>query len=342
MTQPLTIVGNEGSPYSRKMRAVLRYRRIAHRWVVSQGPEYCKTPPVPVQVIPVLVWHDEHGAMREAMVDSTPQILRLEREHASRSLLPADPALALLSALFEDYGDEWCTKLMFHYRWTDEAGIAWARRHLMLQIDPGIAPAQLEQFSAWFGDRQIGRRGVVGSTEETRPTIENGYRRLLAALDALLMQRRFLFGDRPAAADFGLYGQLTQLCGFDPTSARIAREQAPRVVAWVERLEDLSGWEVSHAQWLARDAALPALKTLLAEIGTTYAPFLLANAAAKVAGNEQVECMIDGRPWRQKTFAYQAKCLQWLREQHAVLEVRDRDWIAAALADSGCAALFPA
>lgn len=217
MTQPLTIVGNEGSPYSRKMRAVLRYRRIPHRWVVSQGPEYRKTPPVPVQVIPVLVWHNEDGGMREAMVDSTPQILRLEREYTGRSLLPPDPALALLAALIEDYGDEWCTKFMFHYRWADQAGIAWARRHLMLQIDPGIGAAQLEQFASWFSERQIGRRAVVGSSEETRATLEGGYLSLLQKLDALIAQRRFLFGDRPSAADFGLYGQLSQLCGFDPS-----------------------------------------------------------------------------------------------------------------------------
>jgi glutathione S-transferase len=340
MTQPLTIIGNEGSPYSRKLRAVLRYRRIPHVWLVSNGPEYVAPPPVPVQVIPVLVWHDDSGAMREAAVDSTPLIARLEREHAARSLLPPDPALAFLSALVEDYGDEWCTKFMFHYRWADPAGIAWARKQLMRQIDPSVPAAQLDQFAQWFGDRQIGRRAVVGSSEETAPILENGYRCLLGVLETLLTQRRFLFGDRPAAGDFGLYGQLTQLCAFDPGSARLAERDAPRVVAWTVRMEELSGWRVDAAQWLHRDAALDALKPLLAEIGGTYVPFLLANVAARAAGEEWVECAVQGGRWKQKTFAYQVKCLNALRAQAAALAPADRDWLATALAGSGCEALL--
>lgn len=340
MTQPLTIIGNEGSPYSRKMRAVLRYRRIPHVWVVSNGPEYIAPPPVPVAVIPVLVWHDEAGAMREAAVDSTPLIARLEREYTGRSLLPPDPVLAFLSALVEDYGDEWCTKFMFHYRWTDPAGIDWARRQLMRQIDPAVPAAQLEQFAQWFGDRQIGRRAVVGSSDEAAPILEDGYRRLLGVLEALLAQRRFLFGDRPAAGDFGLYGQLTQLCGFDPGSARLAEREAPRVVAWTARCEELSGWRVDDSQWLDRDAALTALKPLLAEIGGSYVPFLLANAAAREAGNESVECTVQGGRWKQKVFAYQVKCLNALRAQALALAPDDRAWLTRALAGSGCEALL--
>jgi glutathione S-transferase len=340
MTQPLTLIGNEGSPYSRKLRAVLRYRRIAHVWTVSNGPEYVVPPPVPVAVIPVLVWHNADGAMREAAVDSTPLIARLEAEFESRSLLPPDPALAFLSALVEDYGDEWCTKFMFHYRWTDAAGIEWARRHLMRQIDPSVPAAQLEQFAQWFGERQIGRRAVVGSSDETAPILEDGYRRLLVLLDALLAQRRFLFGDRPGAGDFGLHGQLTQLCGFDPGSARLAEREAPRVVAWTARMEDLSGWRVDPAQWLDRDAALDALKPLLAEIGATYVPFLLANAAAREAADEWVECELRGGRWRQKVFGYQVKCLTALRAQAAALTPTDREWLATALAGSGCEVLL--
>ena len=34
------------------------------------------------------------------------------------------------------------------------------------------------------------------------------------------------------------------------------------MVAWVERMEDLSGWRCDDAQWLPRDAALPALLRL--------------------------------------------------------------------------------
>lgn len=339
--QPLTIVGNEGSPYSRKMRALLRYRQIPHRWMVRLGPEYRTPPKTPVDVIPVLVWHDASGAATEAMVDSTPQIRRLEREYAGRSVLHPDPALQFIDALIEDYADEWCTKFMFHYRWADAAGIAWAREHLAREINPGVPAAQMQFFAESFADRQIGRRWVVGSSDDTAPIIEAGYRRVLGLLEALIAARLFCFGDRPSAADFGLYGQFVQLCHWDPTSRQIAQQIAPRVVAWTTRLEDLSGWRVDDAQWRSRKAVLPALLPLLREIGATHVPFLLANAAAKAAGAEQMECTIQGTRWAQKMFPYQVKCLNWLREHFAALSAADQAWVREALAPTGCGALLP-
>ena len=79
---PLELVGAHGSPYSRKMRAVLRYRRIPFRWILRGSAQDVGIPRVPVALIPVLVFPGAGGAGDEAMIDSTPQIRRLERPHS--------------------------------------------------------------------------------------------------------------------------------------------------------------------------------------------------------------------------------------------------------------------
>ena len=47
---PLKLVGAPGSPYSRKLRAVLRYRRISHRWILRNSKDDRDIPPVRVPV----------------------------------------------------------------------------------------------------------------------------------------------------------------------------------------------------------------------------------------------------------------------------------------------------
>ena len=66
------------------------------------------------------------------MIDSSPIIRRLEVEHAGRSVIPADPAMAFLDELIEDYADEWLTKAMFHYRWAYQDDIDKAAQILPL------------------------------------------------------------------------------------------------------------------------------------------------------------------------------------------------------------------
>jgi glutathione S-transferase len=336
MGAPLRIVGAPGSPYSRKLRAVLRYRRIPHAWVQMGSREARELPRPRVELLPQLVFP---GA-REALTDSSPLIRRLEAEYAGRSVIPDDPALAFLDALLEDYADEWLTKAMFHYRWAFAPDVAQAAALLPRWRRTDEPEEAAVAAGKMFAERQIGRLGVVGSNPTTAPVIEDSYVRLLALLDARLRDARFVLGARPAACDFGLYGQLTQLAGFDPTPRAIALERAPRVVAWLDLVEDLAGLEPSDADWISRDAAAPALRALFVEVGRVYAPFLLANADALARRAETVECEIDGRPWVQKPFPYQGKCLQWLREGHAALAAGDRAVVDAVLAGSGCEALF--
>ena len=339
--RPLIIVGMPGSPYSRKLRAVLRYRRIPHAWVHQFSPEARGLPRPRVELLPQLLLPGPDGG-RAAHTDSTPLIRRLEAMQAGRSVIPSDPAIAFLDALLEDYADEWLTKAMFHYRWAFAADAAQAAAILPRWARTDGPEDEAVRMGRMFSERQIGRLGVVGSNAVTAPVIEASYRRLLALLDARLTASRCVLGGRPGCADFGLYGQLTQLAGFDPTSRAIALETAPRVVAWVDLVEDLSGLEPRDDDWLGRDAVPDSVRALLAEVGRVYVPFLIANADALARGAEQVECTIDGRPWVQRPFPYQGKCLGWLRESRAALSEEDRRWVDATLAGTGCEALFAA
>jgi glutathione S-transferase len=322
------------------MRAVLRYRRIPFHWIRRGAAEDVGIPEVPVALIPVLVFPGEAGAPDEAMIDSTFQIQRLETLYRDRAVVPPDPALAYLDALIEDYADEWLTKAMFHYRWSYAPDIEKAARVLPLERQIGLRGERFEQAARGFADRQISRLGVVGSNETTKPVIEESYLRLLQLLDAHLPQAPFLMGGRPGAGDFGLQGQLSQLALFDPTSVALTEREAPRVIAWLNQLEDLAWLEPSDDDWLPRSAAADLLRPFVSEIGRVYAPFLLANAAALESGAAQVECEIAGRKWTQAPFRYQAKCLQWLREGRSALDPADRAFVDDVVSGTGCEALF--
>ncbi len=337
--EPIKIVGVTGSPYSRKMRSILRYRRIPHVWIQRGSPEDRDLPPVAVDLMPVLVFPRGVGGAPESMIDSTFQLRRLEAEYPDRSLLPPDPALAFLDLLLEDFADEWLTKAMFHYRWAFAPDIAKAAAILPRWFATEAAEERQRKMGEAFAARQIARRGIIGSTPESAPMLEGSYRRQLALLALALEGQRFLFGARPSTADFAFFGQLTQLAQFDPTPAAVALQETPRVVAWVDVVEDLSGAEPSEADWVDRESGARRLAGLLGEVGRTYLPFLLANAAAATTGAATLICEIDGHRYEQSPFPYQVKCLRWLREARAALKPADRAWVDGVLADTGCAAL---
>jgi len=333
----LVLVGGYSSPYSRKMRAVLRYRRIPHRWVLKGSPEAAGLPkPVP-SLIPVIVFPDEPDV---AHIDSTPLIRRLDRDHAGRSVIPPDPTVAWLDALIEDYADEWLTKAMFHYRWAFPSSAAKADKVTVLEHYPEVRGADLAELAEAFSRRQMARLEVVGSNQSTAPVIEASYRRLLELLDELLARTPFVMGRRPGASDLGLFGQLSQLVLFDPSSVEVAVEVAPRIIAWVHRVEDLSWLEVGENDWIDRDRAADDLRPLLAEIGRVYVPFLCANEVAVSRDLARTECEIDGTLWTQRPFRYQVKCLRRLRHAFNSLGVDDRSLVERTLADTGCERLF--
>ena len=334
----ITLAGAPGSPYTRKLVAVLRYRRLPYRWITRAQVATAGLPAARVPLMPT-VWRPGPEGV-EAVTDSTPLIRGLETTQSRRSVVPSDPAMALIDALLEDYADEWLTKALFHYRWARQPDIDQGEAMLPLWFNPHRPDDQVAADGKAFAQRQIDRLWVVGSSPATGPVIEASYQRFLRLLDAHLTGHRFLAGARPGVADFAVFGQLTQLATFDPTPMALTLKLAPRVYAWVTVVEDLTGVEPAPGDWFTRDTCPETLLALLAEAGRTYAPVMLANARAAAAGEETFSLTVDGAEWSQRTFPYQVKCVRWLREAYSALAPDDRAAADAALEGTGCEALF--
>ncbi len=339
MTVPIDLMGAPGSPYTRKMLALMRYRHIPYKvyWSTGQVPEGFPKPKV--GLLPTYFLPGKDGEL-EAVTDSTPLIRRFEKDFEWRSVIPDNPALAFLNDLIEDYGDEWLTKAMFHYRWAHEADWKNAGPLLIYWGSSVIQDEMATAMSEHFSKRQIERLYVVGSNELTAPIIESAYARFVGILDKLLSSKGFVLGARPSSADFAILGQMTQLAIIEPTSSKITRDISARVRAWVDRTDDLSGLSPNEDDWIDVAIVKEALSDLLGEIGRTYTPVMLANGKAVMAGEKTFDTKVDDAPWTQPTFKYQAKSLGWVREAYFDLKPDAREQVDDILAGTGCEALF--
>ena len=233
MTAPYRIFGNEMSPYSVKVRSYFRYKQIPHEWIVrnpsveDEFNRYAKLPLIPLVVTP-------EG---KGLQDSTPIIEQLEPLHPEPSIHPPDPASAFVSALIEEYADEWGNKPMFHYRWFYEADAESAADRIARAMNPSLDAAGLANVKPAVKGRMVPRLKLVGSSAETKDAIEASFRRQVAIVDRHLASRPYLFGGRPALGDFGLFAQLYE-CSIDPTPGAIIRDGAPNARAWIERMLD--------------------------------------------------------------------------------------------------------
>lgn len=321
------INGALGSPYSMKMRALMRYRRITHIWNHGAAAQASQSK-VRAPVIPVIEYPD--GSFHN---DSTPVLYDLEKRHAERSVVPLDPAQAFIAHLLEDFADEWLTKAMFGYRWLEDVDQIQMSRWLAYDSFKGGGLEQIDAYSKQFRERQVGRMALVGCTRENFPLIEASTRAVLDALEEHVVHEHYLFGSQPSLAELGIYGQLSQL-GVDPTAQTMMRADYPYSFRWLAHIDDMSGID---GEWDAPDAPFkPIIGKLLEQVGAIYVPFLLANMAALEAGADTFSFEAMGKPYSQGTFKYQAKCLADLRSRYAALDSTARVKIDPILEEYGC------
>ena len=373
MSDSIKVFGNVGSPYTQKILALLRYRNIPYTvsWgdVVQNLSLLGIDPPKPV-LLPTMVFSNGDNIIsgdnkKNPKTDTTPIIRELEDIYDDKSVIPLSPVLSFLNYLLEDFADEWTTKYMFHYRWHFDEDAENAKKMLVLQHKINIDDESMKQFSDIIANRQINRLWVVGSNSDTADLIDQSYKRYLSLMEKHLKYLPFMFGQRPSSSDFALYGQLTQLVGFDPTPRNIAYKISPRTVSWVNIMSDLSGlhdtggigeffgvqnkeadnnklnyFENNDNGWIDNDEIPDSLIELFNEVGKVYIPCLIANAKAFENGDDIWETSIDGSIWKQKTFPYQVKCLKWIKDEFNKLSTDNKKLTLRLLAGSGCESIL--
>ncbi len=319
------LIGAELSPYSVKVRSYLRYKQLPHQWI-NRGPasqdefqKYAKLP-----LIPLLITPEGQG-----LQDSTPIIEALEAEHPQPSIHPDDPVAAFVSALVEEYGDEWGNKPMFHYRWRRDVDAQSGAERIVSGSMPDLAGAAKDKAVAGVKERMVSRLSFVGSSDATAPLIEASLARVLAILERHLASRPYLFGGRPAFGDFGLFAQLYE-CSTDPTPGAIMRDTAPNTLAWIARMLDPRA-EGAFESWDSLKATLTPL--LRDEIAAMFLPWTRANAAAIAAGEATFSVQLPDGPFSQETQKYHARSLAALGKKYA--EAARNPAVPAALAEAG-------
>ncbi len=328
MADGYRILGAEMSPYSVKVRSYFRYKAIPHQWILRNADsqaEYEEHARMPI--IPLVVTPEGKGIQ-----DSTPIIDQLEKLYPEPSIHPDDPLTNVISALIEEFGDEWGNKWMFHYRWARDVDQISSAGRIARMRGPKASEQEHEAFARQVRGRMVDRVWFVGSNAVTAPQIEAGFLEMLGLLDNHLASRPYLFGGRPAFGDFGLWGQIYQMCK-DPTAGALIEGGAPRVLDWVHRML----WPKAEGAFEGWSTLEPTLMPILIrQVGRQFMPWTCANQKALAESQEEFSVALGDKIWTQKPQKYHARSLGMLRARYAA--VADKAALDPVLEAAGCLA----
>jgi glutathione S-transferase len=304
------------SYFSGKLEAYLRYKQIPFRrievgWRRLTGIALRHTGMLRVPLV--------RTPTGEWLADTTPMIDWFEERFPEGRVLPDDPEQAFFVRLVEDYADEWMWRPALHYRWSypDDARLL-SRRIAREALKDVPLPLGLK---AWNVRRRQRKLYVAGDgvRRETRDHVEAIYLGALDRLQSILSGQRYLLGDRPCLADFGFFASMFRHFSIDPTPARIMRERAPAVYAWVSRLWNAQFSE-EKGEWAAPGTLPQGWEPLLADIAETHLRALHANALAWRYGRQRFDLQVQGVPYRDlPTVQYRVWCRERLQEHYVAL-----------------------
>jgi glutathione S-transferase len=301
------LFGAETSPYSLKVRSALRFKGAAFEWIERRAANeaefraLAKTPTVPLLIAP-----DDTASQ-----DSTEILAALEAAIPDPPTQPHDPALAAISLILEEYGDEWLNKVMFQQRWGQRPDRDAAALRAVTQLNGGKRPRAFKAAANQVAARMVARLPLVGAEAGNAATLESSVRRFALHLNTHLKDRLFVLGGHPSAADFALAAQYQQMLT-DPTPAAWMNDHAPFVVAWCAHMEDPK----ASGPYADLGALEPTLAALFeGEVSRTFLPWARANTAAALRGAKRFSVNLGDELFEQATQVYAGLSFRNLRRR---------------------------
>ncbi|MGJ8687685.1 MAG: hypothetical protein ACSHWQ_09415 [Spongiibacteraceae bacterium] len=260
--KPWGLWSSKLSPYGIKVDALLRQAGLDFSWLpeegdrlqslrqlrrllrVKRGRDTLTWPPAHhLQELPAVPYL--FGPSGELLYDSSAIAEWLQQQNTSLTLLPAaNTAEGFITRLIDEALDEFGLYMVHHNRWVHAAADNSAGQILAAEMRPLLGPLN-QIIRRTFPRRQTRRLPYLfsvaseGSSLPSRtgfpPThelLDRAFTELLAALEVIFSQQRYLLGNTMTLADASILGQLG-MNKADPSVWEAITAQAPNTASWI-------------------------------------------------------------------------------------------------------------
>lgn len=234
MHNKYTLYGWEVSPYTAKIDAYLRYKKIPFVRKIPNAYTLLQTFPKQVgkTIMPVL--RTPEGQLLQ---DSSHIIDVLEERYPSPSTLTFDdPIKTLMGFLLELHGDEWLCMLSLHYRWHYRENIPFLYKELGKSAAPYFPHFIQKKMVQGFVNRLSGYPSVLGINEHNQQALEDHAHQLFTTMNELLGKQAYLQGESPTHGDFSVFGHIYAHLHRDPFPKDLIR-QYQNLFDWMEAMK---------------------------------------------------------------------------------------------------------
>ena len=324
LNAPYQLHGVNISYFTGKLEAYMRYKDIPYELIngYDLGKIFFHTgiKKMPAVETPQGQW----------LYDTTPTIQWFETIYPDTPITPKNKALAFVSLLLEDYGDEWLWRPAMWWRWMPPV----SRRALGTRIMKGAlgAPALW-----WYFAQRQSREWLWGDgmTKDNSDAVRDIYFKELEFLESIFDKQEFILGSHPSAADFGYFASMFRHFGHDLDPVEIMRSRAPHTYAWLARLWSTKAQALGAKQhWVFPKGRH--WTPLLDRLANDYLPYLKANAEAFRDDERRFDFVGKNHSFRRtKTTFYRVWCLEILQRHYRALDVRDKSRVDALFAPVG-------